>query len=123
MPGVVMEHKDYNFKKHRHVLTYQNTYFNECFGRSDFKPIGDPTDMGDAIAYLVKYIEKSGERIVYSKGMPQYFITDILEDDVVMRYGIEDKKLLLFDDFSCWDEGVYVGEVSPETIAQLRKAN
>ena len=74
------------------------------------------------MAYLMKYLEKTGEKIVYSKGLPQYFISDILEDDVVCPYGREDAKLLLFDDFSCWDEGVYVGQVGKETIAQLRKA-
>lgn len=39
------------------------------------------------------------------------------------RIGIEDKKLLLFDDFVCWDEGCYMGEVSKEVIAQMRKSN
>jgi hypothetical protein len=76
-----------------------------------------------AIAYLLKYIEKSGEKIVYSRGLPQFFISDILEDDVVCKIGLEDKKLLLFDNFSCFDEGCYVGPVCTETIKQLRKSN
>lgn len=37
--------------------------------------------------------------------------------------GQEDKKLLLFDDFNCWDEGLYMGRVSKEVIAQMRKSN
>lgn len=37
--------------------------------------------------------------------------------------GLEDKKLLLFDDFICWDEGCYMGEVSKEVISQMRKSN
>lgn len=52
-----------------------------------------------------------------------YFISDILDDDVVCRIGMEDQKLLLFDNFSCFDEGVYIGEVSPAVIKQLRKSN
>ena len=36
---------------------------------------------------------------------------------------IEDKKLLLFDNFKCWDDGEYIGEVSPNTISKLRKSN
>ena len=75
------------------------------------------------MAYIMKYIEKSGEKIVYSKGLPQYFITDIMEEDVVTTVGMEDRKLLLFDNFVCWDEGEYVGVVSKETISQMRKAN
>ncbi len=71
----------------------------------------------------MKYIEKTGEKIVYSKNLPQYFISDILEDDIVCPIGQEDKKLLLFDDFMCLDEGVVMGKVCPEVIAQMRKSN
>ena len=123
MPGQIIQVEDYNFNTHRRQVTNQNLYFNERFGRSDFEPINDPRRMGDAMAYLMKYIEKSGEKIVYSKGLPQYFISDILDEDVVCRVGMEEQKLLLFDNFSCWDEGCYVGEVSPDVIKQLRKCN
>lgn len=80
----------------------------------------DDRRKGEALAYLMKYLEKSGEKIVYSKGLPQYFISDILEEDVVTTMGLEDKKLLLFDDFNCFDEGVYVGVVSPDVINKTR---
>ena len=123
MPGKFIQVEDYNFNTHRRQITNQSVYFNERFGRSDFEPINDPRRMGDAMAYLMKYIEKSGEKIVYSKGLPQYFISDILDEDVVCRIGMEEQKLLLFDNFTCWDEGVYVGEVSPAVIKQLRKSN
>ena len=73
--------------------------------------------------YLMKYIEKTGERIVCSKNAFTYFYSDILEDDVICRIGQEDRKLLLYDDFSCFDEGVYVGKVSHETIDRMRKTN
>ena len=75
------------------------------------------------ISYLMKYIEKSGEKIVYSKGLFQYFISDIMDEDIVSTIGQEEKKLLLFDDFNCWDEGLYMGKVSSEVIAQMRKCN
>ena len=101
----------------------QSTYFNDEFGRSDFEPINDNRRMGEAMAYLMKYLEKTGEKIIYSKGLPQYFISDILDDDIVCTVGQEEKKLLLFDDFNCFDEGCYVGEVSPAVIAELRKSN
>ena len=123
MPGKFIEVEDYNFNTHRRQVTNQSIYFNERFGRSDFEPINDPRRMGDAMAYLMKYIEKSGEKIVYSKGLPQYFISDILDEDVVCRVGMEEQKLLLFDNFTCWDEGVYIGEVSPAVIKLLRKSN
>ena len=71
----------------------------------------------------MKYIEKTGEKIVYSKGLPQYFISDILDEDIVCTIGQEDKKLLLFDDFMCLDEGCFMGKVCPEVIEQMRKSN
>ena len=123
MPGILFELNDYNFKSHRRVTTVQNTYFNEKFGRCDFEEIEDHNRIGDALAYLMKYIEKSGEKIVYSKGLPQFFISDIMDDDVVCPIGMEDKKMLLFDNFTCWDEGEYIGTVSAATIKQLRKSN
>ena len=123
MPGYLIEKKDYNFKSHRRTVTVQNSYFNERFGRSDFEKIVDNVRIGDALVYIMKYIEKSGEKIVYSKGLPQFFISDIMDEDVVCPCGLEDKKLLLYDDFICWDEGEYIGTVGEETIARLRKAN
>ena len=123
LPGEMIEVNDYDLKAKRRQITHQNTYFNNRFGRSDFKQIQGNDELGNARMYLTKYIEKTGEKIVYSKGIPQYFISDIMDDDVVCRIGMEDKKLLLFDDFECWNEGESVGQVGQDTIRQLRKAN
>lgn len=123
MPGMLLDVNDYNFSTHNRQITHQNTYFNERFGRSDFELIDDMDKMGDALAYIMKYIEKSGEKIVYSKGLPQFFISDVMDEDIICFTGLEDKKLLLSDDFTCWDEGCYVGKVSKAVIAQLRKCN
>ena len=123
MPGMLLDVNDYNFSTHNRQITHQNTYFNERFGRSDFELIDDMDKMGDTLAYIMKYIEKSGEKIVYSKGLPQFFISDVMDEDIICFTGLEDKKLLLSDDFTCWDEGCYVGKVSKAVIAQLRKCN
>lgn len=123
MVGKLEVHRDYNTTRGRMQESVQNTYFNKRFGRSDFEELGTQMDVRQALNYLTKYMEKTGEKMVYSKGLPQYFISDILDDDVASLYGIDDRKLLLFDDFSCFDEGVYMGEVSPEVIAQMRKSN
>ena len=123
MPEMCIERNDYSFNTHKRQTINQNTYFLKRFGRNDFEPINDKTRMGEAMAYLMKYIEKSGEKIVSSKNLPQFFISDILEDDVITRVGQDESKLLLYDDFTCWDEGVYVGVFSPGVIKQLRKTN
>lgn len=123
MPGLLCTRRDYNFNKRQMVETFSCSYFEENFGRNDFEYIEDDIVKRFALGYIMKYIEKSGEKIVYSKGLPQFFITDIMDEDIVCPIGLEDKKLLLFDDFGCWDEGCYMGQVSPTVIAQLRKAN
>ena len=123
MPGGLIEKSDFSFSAHKRTLTMQNTYFNERFGRSDFQSIATHIDLMKEISYICKYLEKTEEKIVYSKGLYQYFISDIMDDDIVCTIGQEDKKLLLFDDFTCWDEGCLVGKVSPEVIAQMRKCN
>ena len=54
---------------------------------------------------------------------PGWFVSDILESDIVCKIGQEDRKLLLFDDFLCIDEGVVMGKVSPEVIKEMPKSN
>ena len=124
LSGGIIEVRDYDTKAHKMRTTFQSEFFNKKFGRSDFELIDENERLlGNALAYLMKYIEKTGEKIVYSKGLPQYFISDIMDDDIVCTIGQEDKKLLLFDDFKCWDEGCHMGKVSPEVIEQMRKSN
>ena len=124
MPGEIIEVRDYSTQFNKMQKTFQSSYFNERFGRSDFKEIDEQERrLGNALAYLMKYIEKTGEKIVYSKNLPQYFISDILDTDIVCPIGQEDKKLLLFDDFMCLDEGELMGKVSPEVIDKMRKSN
>lgn len=122
MVGELKEVTDYDTVAHRKQTTLQNTYFNDKFGRSDFKII-DRRMLGQAVSYLVKYLEKSGGKLVYSRGLPAYFISDVLEEDVACTIGQEDRKLLLFDDFNCWDNGEYIGVVSNNVIKFMRKSN
>lgn len=125
MPGELITVSDWDSKNHCRQETVQNTYFNERFGRSDFELITSRETLGNSIAYILKYIEKTGERIICSKGLSAYFISDINEDDILAQINDEDKpvKYLLFDDFACWDEGLYMGQVSDAVIKQMRKAN
>ncbi len=113
---------DYSTTNHQMQTANQNTYFLEKSGRNDFKPIIE-NELSQAIRYLTKYMEKTGERIVYSKGLGTYFVSDIVESDIVCTIGKEDRKILLFDDFYCIDEGEVMGKVSPEVISQMPKSN
>lgn len=123
MIGEIIETKDYSTKTHKIQITYQNTFFLERFGRNDFKEIEHSSLVYQAISYILKYIRKTGERVIYSKHLQTYFISDILESDIVCTIGQEDRKLLLFDDFLCIDEGVVMGKVSPKVISEMPKSN
>lgn len=61
--------------------------------------------------------------LVYSGRLPQFFLSDVMDEDIVCPFGMEDKKLLLYDDFGCWDEGCYMGAVSKDVIRQMPKSN
>ena len=115
---------DYDTRNHRKQTILQNTHFAERFGRNDFKEIC-PFNLDVAVKYVLKYIEKSGERLIYGGDLPEYIDCNILADDVVCPIGKEERKILLFDDFTCIDkDGVVWGKASsPEVLAQMPKAN
>ena len=123
MPGEMKEENSYSFSDRKRQITHENTYFRERFGRNDFKDLNTVRALGEAVSYILKYIEKTGEKIVYSKGLPQFFVSDIMDDDVLCPMGENGEKLLLFDDFSCYDDGCYIGKVSKEVIAKMPKEN
>lgn len=114
--------KDYNTKKGRMQVTYCNSHFLKYFGRNDFKKISSKYEAEDAIKYVAKYMEKSGERLVYGGKLPTYVISDIMDEDVVTEYDNR-IKLLLFDNFTCINNGEILGPVSKETLALLPKCN
>lgn len=124
MIGTLEQVTDYDTRKHRRQTTYQNTHFLKHFGRNDFKAIDTQQDIMLSVRYLLKYIEKSGERLCYGGELPTYFKSHILDDDVICPFGIDDRKLLLFDDFTCIDDnGVVMGKASPEVIKKMPKSN
>ena len=123
MIGKLEEVKDYDTRNHRMQTTYQNTHFLKQFGRNDFKDIAMQDDISEAAKYITKYMEKSGERLVYGGKLPTYFRSDVLDEDVICSFGVDDRKVLLFDNFTCINEGEILGKVSKEIIAQLPHCN
>ena len=76
-----------------------------------------------SLGYLMKYIEKSGERLIYGGDLPSYFVSDVIDEDIICPFGIDDCKAILVDDFTCISDGEVIGTVSPEVIAKMPKAN
>lgn len=125
MPGVLEEHEDYSTKRHKREKSIQNSYFNERFGRSDFSAITNRQQVADSIKYMLKYITKNDEKIVYSRGMKTYFVSDVLDGDILCKTGDEELgfKYILADNFTCISDGEIMGTVSPEVIEKMPKAN
>ena len=122
MSGKLEEVRDYDTRKKRMQTIQQNTFFAERFGRNEFRPINHSSELPQMVQYLMKYIEKSGGKLVYSRGLYQYIVTDIMDEDIICSYGLEGRKFILFDDFGCWIEGEYIGQSSDrEVIARLPK--
>lgn len=123
--GMMVTVKDYSTTSHKMQETLQNTYFSERFGRNDFHQLDtqDIRSKNECIRYLLKYIKKTEERIAYSHGLSTYFVSDITEEDVLCTCGVDDRKLVLADNFICWREWEYIGKVSQEVIKQMPKCN
>ena len=86
LSGEMEEVNSYSFATHKRQITMQNSFFLKRFGRNDFEKITDENRIGDALSYLMKYIEKSGEKIVYSRGLPQFFISDVMARTLPARW-------------------------------------
>ena len=101
MVGELTETHDYSTKDHCMQTAHQNTYFLERYGRNDFQALGSPMEIQHSLGYLMKYIEKSGERLIYGGKLPTYFVSDIMDEDILCPCGIDDRKAVLADDFTC----------------------
>ena len=125
MIGELFEKRDYDLRSHKMRTTIQNTHLNKRFGRSDFEKITHRDVLQSSLAYMKKYITKQGGKLIVSKNVPTYYITDIMEEDIACKYNDkeEDTRVVLFDNSKCFNEGVYVGELCAETKEKLKKAN
>lgn len=125
MPGELEEHEDYSTKRHRREKSIQNSYFNEKFGRSDFSAVNNIYEVGDSIKYMLKYISKNDEKVVYSRGLKTYFVSDILDEDIICPMGDEEHgfKYILAENFTCIRDGEIMGKVSQEVIEQMPRVN
>ena len=124
MIGELFEKKDYDLKHHKMQKTIQNTHFNEKFGRCDFEEITHVEILKSSIKYILKYIQKSGEKLLISKNTKTYKVYDILDEDILCPIGQEQRKLLLFDNHACFVEGEYIGQYqNPETKNRLPTCN
>lgn len=82
MVGNIIEKQDYSTKKHCMQTTHENSFFASAFGRNDFEEL-KPVMRNECIGYILKYLEKTGEKIIYSRGVPAEIYTSIDRKSVV----------------------------------------
>ena len=100
MIGEIVEKHDYSTKQHAMQTTHSNTFFAETFGRNDFEDLSQiEIQLGNTFSYLTKYLQKSGEKIVYSRGIPTEIYKEIDDKDIATEI-IDDFviKYVFFDD-------------------------
>ena len=125
MPGELEEHNDFSTKKNRMEKTIQNSFFNKKFGRSHFSEVHNSYEVADSIKYMLKYITKSDEKVIYSRGIKTYIVSDIQDEDIICPMGDEEHgfKYILAPDFTCIVRGEIVGKVCPEVLEKMPKSN
>jgi len=105
--GEINERTDYSTAKHTMQTTHENTFFEETFGRNDFCEVTEmELKKGQRINYILKYIEKTGERIVYSRGIPSEVYAKLGNDDIITEFTDFVTKYVLFDSVIDWERDV-----------------
>lgn len=86
MLGTITEKEDYSLKQHKMQTTHENSFFAKRFERNDFCEVDlNGIKYGNAVDYCLKYIEKTCERLTYSRGMPTEIYKEIEQKDMVCR--------------------------------------
>ena len=108
MLGKVEEKQSYSPQESRMKTRRENSFFAEGFGVNDFEEINSsPRAYRRAVEYVLKYLEKQGERIVYSRGICTAICRKLTVTDIVtefVHYGVG--TCLLFDDILNWERDI-----------------
>ena len=117
MVGEIYERRDYSTKQHKMQVTYSNTFFEKKLGRNDFEVLSDAElRRGTTLQYLLKYLEKTEERIIYSRGIPTEFTKVINDNDVICKLVDFVTKFVLFNDVIDYSEDVKHENKRPRSI-------
>ena len=118
MVGKITQKKEYSKRLGKVKETFSNDFFERKFGRNDFEELNImEMKNGSAVAYILKYLRKTGERIVYSRGipteiskvLPDHVFAAEIEDDYVTKY-------VIFDNVIKWER-----DIKPLTQQQRRR--
>ena len=107
MVGELVAKREYSTKRGGRRTRYGNTFFDEHFGISDFQEV-NPILLrrGGTSRYLVKYITKTGEKALYSRGLPGEICKELSDNDVVGTYFDFVTKYVLWDEVVDWERDI-----------------
>lgn len=106
MIGSLNAVKRFSTKRRAWEFSTENTFFRTTFGVNQFDAVRrQDIKSGKMVNYILKYLLKSGERIIYSRGVPTDFIADIPDDEIAVKMFDFVRKFVLYDDtFTLWSE-------------------
>ena len=86
----------------------ENSFFEQWYGRNDFEEITpSQLEYGDSVDYILKYIGKTNERIVYSRGIPTELCVTLTAKDILTELTNDFVlKYVIFDDVIDWERDV-----------------
>ncbi len=107
MVGAIYPERYYDFKSRSMRTANRNTFFDLKYGRSDFTHLNErDVRKGPVLHYLLKYLLKSDERIIYSRGIPTELTYFIPESDVILEYQDFCTKAIISDDFWAFNQNL-----------------
>ncbi len=107
MIGTITEKTDYSTAQGKMQTTHENDFFLKVFGRNDFEELNEmELKHGQTLNYLLKYIGKTGERIVYSRGIPTEIYRKLDDDEIVTEMQDFGTKYILFDNVINWEQDI-----------------
>ena len=107
MIGELVKKREYSTKRGERRTRYGNTFFDEYFGMSDFQEVNPILlKRGGTSRYLVKYITKSGEKALYSRGTPAEICKELSDNDIVGTYLDYVTMYVLWSDVLDWERDI-----------------
>lgn len=99
MLGFTREEEYYSTKHKLKMRAFQNSFFFDTFGRNDLQRIDtNKFSVRKCVGYITKYLEKTGENIMYSRGIPTELNVGVLKDDIANEFFDFVQKFAIYDD-------------------------
>lgn len=101
MPGKIRKDKSWDNRNHKIVDVFCNEDFEKKIGYNDFKSISKhDISFDDAVSYVIKYITKTNDKIVYSRGLKDVqFGYGPVDDHIICNYNKTSPYFIVDDNF------------------------